>query len=389
MEAIHRFLGRVGAAILGAILAMLAEVMKLPVRAILLAMFAVTVPFAVLYLSVQTGITSYANFGALGVCLVTLGSLVMYSFLALGAVIMKAEEELGGSILIVLSAIFVAPFSGASKGWNDGLVATINSVGDLFSQHFVDVVDSYQRIWEHAAVLIPADDVDVDAPDAPQAADGEFTFKSMALLPSEVKVLKDVYIQQRPLTAVEIAKLKSDPTQIIKEKTRAYLDLQRLITEECPVSFERPERDSTILLVKQYYQPDEKKWLPVPKMAYIFDQSSLDDWVTRNPVNPLGSDPLERDATKKMNPDKFPDCYYFVHDGMSKVRYDTRYVFHNYYVDEHESKHHVVIDGERKEMGFCQEVNQLTTELRAHLSAPAAVENDENSNNLFRAQSPM
>ena len=394
LEAIIQFIGRTGAAIIGAILAIITEMMKLPVRAVLFVLFVVSVPFFVLLLSIQTGIAAYENFGVIGACVVTLGSAVMYLVVALGVVIQKAEEEIVRSVIIAVSSIFIAPFHGAYNGWNAGLMATINGLGDMFSRHYVDVIDSYRRIWREFAINIPDDDNHAPVDHQPVAVDEDiqpagdhFSLESMALSARELKALKADYVSQKPLTKAELAQLKLEPT--VKMKMDAYTNLQRLITEDCTISFERPNRDNTILLVKQYCKPDidkpgTKKWLPVPNMAYIFDKDYLAKWVKLNPVNPNGSDPLKRDRTLKLDPVEFPEYYYSVDQGLDKkIDYETRYVFHAYYVTEDESHYNVTIDCGSKELGICQEVIQLTAELRGHLHNLSHIK-EEGGDNEFQ-----
>lgn len=396
LEAIIQFIGRTGAAIIGAILAMITEMMKLPVRTVLFGLFIVSVPFFVLLLSIQTGIAAYEHFGVLGACVATLGSAVIYLVMALAVVIGKALDEITRSVLIAISSIFIAPFHGAYNGWNAGLMATINGLVDLFSRDYVDVINSYRRIWQQAAINIPDENdnfAELNQPPAVaevfenhQPQSDHFSLESIALSAPEFNALKADYVRQKPLTKAELARLRSDST--VKIKVEAYTNLERLIADDCAISIERPNRDNTILLVKQYCKPDidkpgSKKWLPVPNMAYIFDKDELAGWVAKNPVNPIGYDPLERNKTLELNPVGFPDHYYSVDQGLGKkIDYETRYVVHPYYVTEDEPHHIVTIGCGRNELGICQEVIQLTAELRSHLQnlSPIQAEEEEDEN---------
>lgn len=399
LEAIIQFIGRTGAAIIGAILAMITEMMKLPVRTVLFGLFIVSVPFFVLLLSIQTGIAAYEHFGVLGACVATLGSAVIYLVMALAVVIGKALDEITRFVLIAISSIFIAPFQGAYNGWNAGLMATINGLVDLFSRDYVDVINSYRRIWQQAAINIPDENDNVAELNQPPAVaevfenhqhqSDHFSLESIALSAREFNALKADYVRQKPLTKAELATLRSDSTDsTVKIKVDAYTNLERLITDECSISIERPNRENTILLVKQYCKldpdkPGTKKWLPVPNMAYIFDKAQLSDWVAQNPLNPIGSDPLERDKTLQLNPVDFPDHYYSVDQGLGKkIDYETRYVFHDYYVTEDEPHHNVTIAFDSKELGICQEVVLLTAELRSHLQnlSPIQAEEEEDEN---------
>lgn len=174
----------------------------------------------------------------------------------------------------------------------------------------------------------------------------EEEFNAMELSTAEITILKS---QRLPLSDENIRHLERSTDAVVVAKLREYKNLLRLETDLCSILFDRPERQDTILLVKQY--KNGSIWLPVPGVADIFDKNSLKTWFVSSPENPtIAVHPKNRDRIKLPSP-----------HTVGTVNYRTRYVFHPYYPADEDSG-----------LGLSQEINQLSEELRGFLEVPAA-----------------
>ena len=157
----------------------------------------------------------------------------------------------------------------------------------------------------------------------------------LELSPEELTTLRANH-QQPKLTSVEIAQLEQDHNQEIKDLIATYNNLHtRLEQDVCPILFDRPEKNETVLLVK-YYQRDEQ-WLPIPNSSYIFDKSSLQGWLAGHSPHPNTRDSIT-------NPAQYEGC-------------PTRYKSYPYYSSADSTS------------GNSEELSGMATALRAHISS--------------------
>ena len=149
------------------------------------------------------------------------------------------------------------------------------------------------------------------------------------------------------LTQSETAALANINDMQIRTLLLAYNNVkERLETNECPVSLCRPEKENTVVLVKQYHQ--EESWLSLPNGSIIIDRESLKGICINNPRHPTTRDSLESPRQYELN----------------NVRHETRYRYHDYYVSE-------------KETGISQELHMKGAVLRARLLAQPAAQTSE------------
>ncbi|WP_133127914.1 hypothetical protein [Legionella nagasakiensis] len=243
-----------------------------------------------------------------------------------------------------LFTLIKSPIEGAKIGWNEGFVAMLRSVFQGRSQ----VTANAPRGAGRFAIGVPGLGEGIDfqqileqlgerAANAARQPLTEMQFNALQLPHAEVRALKSG--QLPPLTEEELSMLQATGDIQIKAMVERYRNLQRLETENCSIVLERPEREDTILLVKQYQQ--DGQWLPVPGVVNVFDKSSLKMYFVGNETTRgNGIHPLNRDNI--LTPSNYADA-----EGTS---YPTRYVMHHYYVDSG--------------CGISQEVNQLTAKLR-------------------------
>jgi len=134
-----------------------------------------------------------------------------------------------------------------------------------------------------------------------QAARRPMTAEQFAALELSELEYHNLIDNCEPLTADELEKLGAEKNDrhLIRLLTH-YNSLLRLKTDECPIAQGRPEREDTLLLVKQYQTPDST-WLPIPGAAYIFDRVCFSGYLNINAVHPLG----DRDLILT------PRCYNF------------------------------------------------------------------------------
>lgn len=257
---------------------------------------------------------------------------------------------------------------GVTMGWTEGLSSLFKRALDHIT---VDVVhnirnirDSYIRL---RAIL-------------PSRSNTSFKLDSLKLSDAEFRVLKQDrkrLLQDREtlLTVDERARLElsvaeseripalkarlarqeelgQEDAELIKtvDAVRAYDYLNNLKTVVSPISFERPSRPDTILLVKEYQ--DRGEWLPVPHGAHIFGMSELKTWIDggQNQTHPITRDNLH-------------SCRAYTIRG---IDHPTRFVYHPFYDEDDESLE-----------GLSQELNRLIPYLRARAAQrpiPAAIE---------------
>lgn len=140
----------------------------------------------------------------------------------------------------------------------------------------------------------------------------------------------------------EITLIKSSNNNEINELFNRYEALiERLDKDECPVSLGRPEKDNTIVLMKQYYINNQ--WLPVPNSSTIFDKESLNVTLSTHTNHPLTRDSF-------LSPPNY--------EG-----HETRHRIHPYYTNS-------------KPDGISQELNCLCHELRKKLTVVSNISNN-------------
>jgi len=141
-----------------------------------------------------------------------------------------------------------------------------------------------------------------------------------------------------PLSPEEITRFENVEGEEINDYLTRHQDLRRLTTDKCAISLDRPQRGDAVLLVKQYQQ--NGVWQSVPQASHIFGKEDLKHWLSaENAVHPLTQDKIIQPAAFEVG----------------KASYPTRYVYHNYYLDN--SPH-----------GFSQEVNLVVNYLREALA---------------------
>ena len=264
-------------------------------------------------------------------------------------------------VISALRILISAPFRGINDGWRMGLFAVLsNTISILFAESVntvlipgvnailpprelfgIDGVDYHtllQQLGEHA----------VDAARRPMT---EEQYNACALTLTELRALRTNRLA--PLTEDEVRHLETD--HVILDKLGEYKNLkQRLERDQCSITQDRPEREDTILLVKQYKVGEH--WLPVPGAATIFDKTSLKTYF-------VGTDVLRGDAIHPLTRNVIlaPSSY-----QIAEVEHETRYVHHPFYVEG---------EGSDKP-GLCQELNELTRCLRARVQTILAVGSD-------------
>jgi len=183
----------------------------------------------------------------------------------------------------------------------------------------------------------------------------DITFESYQCTEEEMNIIRSN--QQPPLSRKERKLLKALqkcqlPESTNAEKTvgdlrRNYQHLNyRLAKEDCPIMAVRPENESTILVVKQYYK--DGQWLSVPKQSIIFDREAMRTWYNSNPVNPTH---INRELFA--NPPRYKG-------------YRTQYRFHSY-------------DPSQENTNHSQELNELLLDIRNSLAIVLEPSNTPNN----------
>jgi hypothetical protein len=382
LRAIIRFSTRLTSAFLGAIFTSLSEILKVPVNVLILALFLITGPFLALYFAAKVGIAFYPNpLWPILVPSVTLGMTIVVSVALPLLAWSKISDEVFKVIFLIGKAIFVAPFLGAYKGWTESLGATVAGIDVAYRLHVNNEVVSYQEIWDalnHR--FFPAQAPDVDALGVPQEPAEPIrpineNFEDLQLTPQELNNLKKSYRKNPPLAQDEIFQLESNEDEVIKSKLEKYKQLLKLSIEACMLLYERPERDDTIVLIKQYNDPPKSNhWVVAPGTTRLFGKASLIEWVNKNPIEPNSRDPLFRDPAGNIDPQENPGYYHKI----DNTYYEARYRYHNYYLDEYRAHYTVSVEQDpeegkgtkmvRAELGLSQEMAQLTAELRASMA---------------------
>ncbi len=266
-------------------------------------------------------------------------------------------------LLLTIAAVrtlITSPLQVLKVGWNFGLITLlVNSFGllrgqserlpiapgvnlllppqELFGIDGVDYNTLLQQLGEHA----------VEASRRPMT---EEQFNACALSPIELHAIQDS--RAALITPVEMRQLEADGGAAAKLVEYKNLK-ERLETDHCSFLQDRPERDDTVLLVKQYKMGAQ--WFPVPGVASIFDKTALKTWL-------VGTNDLRGNAIHPLTRDEIlaPTPYRKDH-----IDHETRYVFHPYYVAS-----------EDDQPGVSQELNELTHFLRNRLQYLPAVANE-------------
>ena len=259
-------------------------------------------------------------------------------------------------VLVLFKAFYLlirAPYEGAKIGWNEGLYALFSICFHALDEpSLVEEEQNADPIGDGLLDFLGINTNDLLEQlglltvDAARPALSEDEFNACELSAEEFGAMQAN--QLPPLTVDEIAKLEADGSPAVLDVLKKYKDIERYKTDTCPILAFRPEREETILLVKQYQHNGQ--WHPIPGSAHIFDKASLkialvgtltDEGTT---ISGHGDHPVTRD--KILRPSN-----YQVDENTS---YETRFVFHRYYAND---------VGE----GLCQEANLLTRILRDRL----------------------
>lgn len=319
------YTGKLISAGVGAVLYPMARLWRLSISFLFISVVAF---IAIPILSVVAGSFLHSLFPSMGWVGATFGGM-----LAASALIGLTAGLLPAAFLIsALFTLIKSPIDGARNGWNDGFSSMLSHAFESAALPGAEGVD-FQRILEQLGE---------QATNAARQPMTEEQFNALEMSTADVRALKSE--QLPPLSSEQLAMLeKADDVQI-KAMVERYKNLQRLETDNCSILADRPERDDTILLVKQYQK--DGQWLPVPAAAHIFDKSALKMAMVGNTgTRGNGIHPVTRE--KIMEPSEYTDV-----DGICYRT--TRYVFHPYYVDA-------------SGPGISQEINQVTAYLNQYL----------------------
>jgi len=298
---------------------------------------------------------------------IALAAMLVFPPLVIEAAIITALQfaQVLTAAIILISAVRI--FEGIEIGWNGGFRAVLNEIYNLFEIGHRSPREEEAEPRPGSAPARAPFMLDLSSPERTavslqqmrlrldensyqytmrflresglipniQPTSAEY-FSAMELsLPERLKLVRNRPVM---LTAEEIARLKDLGDEDIKDHLDCYQDLLRLPSDKCAISQDRPERQDTILFVKQYQQGES--WLPVPRVSHIFGKEDLKHWlISENEVHPLTRDKITA-------PSRFE---------VGKVSYPARYVFHNYYLDNSPD-------------GFSQEVNLVGNLLREALA---------------------
>ena len=347
-------------------------------------LFILTLPILIPYFAVMFGvITSRAGLGVIAAIVVSIGSL--FALIGLAVCILPALF-LANALLILLPS----PIDGFKIGWNEGLFSLLTKSFSLCvfgrPSRFQEPQQP-EHWWEFAgangmdyhAILVRFEEAAANARrrpmtlaefDACELSQADFfdlkSTRLARLTDAEIRQLEPSDIDDRQMSVLKRRCIQGEilsPADMLSLKAakefEAYKDLRRLETDTCSILADRPERDNTILLVKQYKDGD--RWFPVPGVVNVHDKESLQTWL-------VGREGLPGNAVHPSNRDLIlaPPRY-----QVGLITYETRYIFHPYYVAEEG------VD----QPGVSHEVNQFTAILRARLRqmrvAVGHVERDE------------
>jgi hypothetical protein len=303
----------------------------------LMVVSAIAIPF----LAILIGTNIYHHFGlfpSIAATAISAGALFSLAFTVLPI----------GSFFSFLHTLLNYPLKGVSIGWNDGFTALFenphNRERRINPYPHPDWVFEYmgqpQNGMDMAAIL---DRIGREAVQAARRPLTDEQFASLEMSTSEYETLTAQ--MQEVLTDEEVAILKNSD-EVTKKLLERYENLNRLQHDNCSILQMRPERDDTIVLMKQYKLG--QVWHPIPGICHIFDRESLAGWLKTDGVHPTQNsvdDPTHKD--KILTPGKHK---------IGADEFETRYCFHKYYPP-------------RSERGVCQEVNQLLIQLKEKLQS--------------------
>ena len=304
--------------------------------------------------------------GSMWVTSIFTSVLILTAIAGLAIVIVPTLTLMG-----ILRALIVAPIRGIISGWKDGLRAVIKGepvhaggegsyttilnaifdldhinqndgafrtvMRDLFGIDIRGLMDSPEHVHDIAEIFETAS-TSVPHPIT------EMEYMALQLPATEITEMSN--LQLPLLTTEEVVALQ---VAGVSAQLAAYNNLRRLETDICPILQERPEREDTILLVKQYEitVEHEKRWVPIPGAVHIYSNNMLKGYCLVNAIHPINQDLIQQPSVFKVN----------------GVTHQTRYIVHPYYVNDAGT-------------GISQEVIQLTALLREHLYA----DNDNTDN---------
>ncbi len=162
-------------------------------------------------------------------------------------------------------------------------------------------------------------------------------------------------IQQPRLNSNELERLAQAIDPNIIYRLGNYNELSaRLDVDPCLITSERPSKQDTVLLMKQYF--DGQRWTPVPGTSYIFSEENLVRW---------------HQMPDKTNHIIFGDNLYIPNHYEG---FETRYVSHRYY------------DTPESQVGISQELSEQADFLRQYLGRqPKVVDPEEARRQQMRA----
>ena len=216
--------------------------------------------------------------------------------------------------------------------WNNGFIGVFDECADIYNR----VVFLYRAVLDRAVLL-----------DAPGALGAPVYVAAPLAVNAVVNLTENEFAmlqtsQQPQLTADEIRQLKAYADTTITAKVDNYESLlSRLESGECPVLWERPAKENTLLVVKQYQR--DGQWECVPGSSYVFDKNAWARSIALNlyqPKHPMTNDRVDQPS------------YY--------NNYPTRYVTHRYYANASSTS------------GISQELSDKAAELRTLRPAPVS-----------------
>ena len=275
-------------------------------------------------------------FGAAATTILTAGALVGL-FLGIMPLIL---------VLAAVRTILTAPLEGLNTGWNEGVYSVLSNVfGKLFGTRPARLPRPGNGLVPEDPALFGIMGMDMNTillllgqrtATAAARPGSDEAFNALALSEPDVALLQ---ASQRPrLTPIELNQL-ADADDVTVE-LEAYMNLlSRLDADVCPILLDRPAREVTTVLAKQYKNGEQ--WLPVSGVSHIFDKESIKQSFLVNALHPVSRDLIST-----------PSPHIIGH-----VEHVTRYITHPYYV----------ADGQADSHGMSQEINLLTVKLRDRL----------------------
>lgn len=232
-----------------------------------------------------------------------------------------------------------SPFEGAKIGWDEGFWAMLKSVfsGPPRQATGLNGLLPFGEGLTYEQILEQLGEQAVNASRNPLT---EEEFARLQMPADELRLLKGA--QQSALTSEEIERLESLNDATINRLLERYKDLNQLGSTNCCISFDIPDREDAVLLVKQYQK--DGQWLPVPGLTTVFDTTYIkthfvgNDTTRGNRIHPLTRDNV-------LTPSLYEE---------GGREYPTRYRMHPLYLEE---------------SGPCvsQELNLVTANLRERL----------------------